>query len=188
MREEEKLARDVYLALSESFTQPVFANIARSEETHMSAVLALMERYGIADPAAGKARGEFTDPAFAELYTQLVTRGKTSLLEAAKVGAEIEELDIADLRTRAARTDQSDILALYNELERGSRNHLRAFTRQIVREGGTFTATHLSQADADTIISSPQEGGMMGGRGGGMMRGGGDRGGSRSEDRRGWRQ
>ena len=43
MREEEKLARDVYLTLYDVWETAVFDNIASSEQTHMDAVLMLID-------------------------------------------------------------------------------------------------------------------------------------------------
>ena len=42
MREEEKLARDVYQALYAEWESPAFANIAVSEQQHMDSILALI--------------------------------------------------------------------------------------------------------------------------------------------------
>ncbi len=52
-REEEKLARDTYLTLYGVWEMPVFSNIAASEQSHMDAVLRMLEKYGLEDPAAG---------------------------------------------------------------------------------------------------------------------------------------
>ena len=46
MREEEKLARDVYNAFYDRYGLRVFSNIATSEQAHMDAVLTLLNRYG----------------------------------------------------------------------------------------------------------------------------------------------
>ncbi|NOR83897.1 MAG: DUF2202 domain-containing protein, partial [Ardenticatenales bacterium] len=72
MREEEKLARDVYLTLFELWDFQSFANIARSEQTHTDAVQRLLERYDLPDPAGGQSVGEFTNPDLQALYDQLV--------------------------------------------------------------------------------------------------------------------
>ncbi|MDP2030099.1 MAG: DUF2202 domain-containing protein [Thiobacillus sp.] len=45
MREEEKLARDVYLTLYETWGLAVFSNIASSEQSHMDALLKLLRTY-----------------------------------------------------------------------------------------------------------------------------------------------
>ena len=54
MREEEKLARDVYLTLYDAWRLAPFANISVSEQKHMNAMLLLLRKYGLPDPAAGK--------------------------------------------------------------------------------------------------------------------------------------
>lgn len=160
MREEEKLARDVYQALGTTTSLPIFANIAAAEQTHLDAVGALLDRYGIDDPAAGKAAGEFTDPTFTKLYDDLVAQGRASLTDALTVGATIEELDISDLQARA--TDTPDIALVYANLEKGSRNHLRAFATQLERRGVTYTPIYLSQGAYDAIVSTDIEQGRAG--------------------------
>jgi hypothetical protein len=126
MREEEKLARDVYRAMLRSHATPVFANIAASEQTHMDALGGLLRQYGVEE--ATPAEGRFTISELGGLYQTLVARGQTSAAEALRVGAEIERLDIADLDEAIARTDRGDIIAVYQRLRQGSENHLRAFT------------------------------------------------------------
>ena len=61
MREEEKLAHDVYVTFYQQYGLTIFNNIASSEATHMAAVKTLLDRYGIADPAAGQPIGVFTN-------------------------------------------------------------------------------------------------------------------------------
>lgn len=129
MRQEEKLARDVYLALAQRWDVRVFATIARSEQRHMDAIGALLARYGIDDPTAGLGRGDFADPRLDVLYDQLVTQGTTSLRAAAAVGVRIERLDLADLRTQLGRVDRPDIVRVLEHLARGSQHHLAAFQR-----------------------------------------------------------
>ncbi len=109
MREEEKLARDVYLALYEEWQLPIFQTIAGSESQHMEAMLTLIEKYGLTDPAAGKAEGEFTNPELQALYAQLVAQGSKSAVDALKVGATIEDLDIADLMEALENMTSDDI-------------------------------------------------------------------------------
>lgn len=129
MREEEKLARDVYNKLYELYNMPVFRNIAISEQRHMDAMLNLLTGYGLTDPVAGKGSGEFT-PAFQSLYDELIAKG-TNLTEAFKVGVEIEELDIADLEKAINATEVPTLLRVYNNLLTASRNHLAAFSSKL---------------------------------------------------------
>lgn len=90
MREEEKLAHDVYVALYESWNLPVFANIAASETRHTEQVQALLSQFGIADAAAGRAPGSFENPELQTLYDSLVAQGTTSRQDAIEVGILIE--------------------------------------------------------------------------------------------------
>jgi hypothetical protein len=131
MREEEKLARDVYTTLSAKWSTPIFRNISRSEQRHMDSVKLLLDRYGVADPAAGAAVGSFENPSLQALYTKLVQQGSTSFASAMAVGVQIEKLDIADLQSRLAQTDKADIRLVFSQLSRASASHLRAFERHL---------------------------------------------------------
>lgn len=131
LREEEKLARDVYLTLAGMWDLPIFDNIAVSEQRHMDAVKALLDKYGLADPATGKGIGEFSDPAFTGLYLALVGAGSESLAGALEVGVAIEVMDIDDITKLLAGVTHTDIANVYTNLRAGSQNHLAAFTAQL---------------------------------------------------------
>jgi len=157
MREEEKLARDLYLSLYDKWGTRAFSNIAKSEQHHMDSIKILLDRYGLADPVSSDRRGKFSDPTLQKAYDDLLKQGLTSRAEAAKVGAIVEEMDIKDLREAIALTDNKDLKLVYANLEKGSRNHLRAFGKQLSKENVRYTATYLDQADAEKIMKSPQE-------------------------------
>lgn len=129
LREEEKLARDVYVTLASTSGDRRFTNISRSEQRHMDAVGALLTRYGIKDPAAGNDPGEFTDPELQQAYDQLISHGTTSRDAALEVGRTIETMDLADLAERRELTRRADILAVIDNLAAGSQRHLAAFSR-----------------------------------------------------------
>jgi hypothetical protein len=131
MREEEKLARDSYWTLYDKWHLPIFANIADSEVVHMSRIKDLLDRYGLADPAAGKPVGVFTNPTLQQLYNDLMVRGSQSSTEALRVGVTIEEVDIHDLQRYLGLTNKTDITNVYSALLNGSYNHLRAFNNQL---------------------------------------------------------
>ena len=126
MREEEKLARDVYNQMYALWGQPVFQNIAASEQAHMDEIKLLLDRYGLSDPALGP--GQFTDPSLQALYNQLIAQGSISVTEALNVGGLVEQTDIADLQARLAQADNADIQLVYTNLMNASYNHLAAFT------------------------------------------------------------
>lgn len=157
MREEEKLARDVYLALYDQWGQQTFTNIARSEQAHMNAIATLLDRYDIPDPAAGNDPGEFTNPDLQALYHQLVEQGNQSLADALKVGLAIEEIDIQDLLEELDAVAHSDIQRVYQGLKQGSENHLRAFATTLERQTGeSYEPQVLDQETYDAILSANQ--------------------------------
>ena len=130
MREEEKLARDVYQVLFSKWNVRIFNNIAVSEQRHYDAVGTLISRYKLTDPAQETA-GVFTNPDLQALYAQLIAKGSISLLDALQVGVSIEETDIDDLKAAIAVTDNRDVLTVYGNLLNGSLNHLSAFNSHI---------------------------------------------------------
>jgi hypothetical protein len=153
MREEEKLARDVYLTLYEVWGMPVFANIAASEQQHMDAILNLLKTYKLPDPAAGKLVGEFVNTELQTLYNGLVARGRLSALDALQVGGIIEETDIEDLQAAMEAARLSSIDMVYANLLSGSYNHLRAFARNITAlTGQPYAAQVVSQDIVDDIL------------------------------------
>ena len=161
MREEEKLARDVYQVLYEKWNHRVFNNISQSEQRHMDAVKMMLDKYGMTDPIINSSRGVFTDPELQKLYTSLVEQGSQSLVEALKVGATIEDLDIKDLYDFLEQADNTDIRIVYQNLVKGSRNHMRAFVSQLSMNGVTYDAQFLSAAQIDDIVASPRERGRV---------------------------
>ena len=172
MIEEEKMARDLYTAFYGLYTSQSFQMIASSEQMHMNELKFLLDNYSIADPTIGKAAGVFTNADLQALYNQLLAQGSVSLTEALKAGAAVEEIDILDLQSRMAETTQSDILAVFSQLELGSENHLRAFVRQINNQTGEiYEPSHLSEEEYQRIILSANGNGAQVLRGGQVARG-----------------
>ena len=167
LREEEKLARDVYLEMYDLYKRRVFGNIARSEQRHMNAVKYLIDLYGLPDPVAetGDRRGVFKNAELQKLYNDLVAKGRKSLKDALEVGAIIEEVDIADLEEKKTHTNNPIILRVYNNLERGSENHLRAFVKNLEWLGYSYQPQYLSPEKFNEIISSNPFKGRGRGRG-----------------------
>ncbi len=172
MREEEKLARDVYLALFDIWGIRTFENIAQAEQQHMDSVAYLMDQQGIEDTVAYAAPGEFTIPAIKDLYNSLVEQGSKSAIDALKVGTLIEDLDIADLEEYLAGTTDPLTIQVYERLIAGSEQHMRAFMNQLAMYGETYEAQFISQERMDDILGSSmgmggpsnQRGGHHGGR------------------------
>jgi hypothetical protein len=125
IREEEKVARDVYIALYDKWGLTIFNNISRSEQTHMDAIKTLLVRYNLEDPALDP--GQFSNPELKKMYDDLIAMGNLSVIEALKVGVIIEETDILDLQDGLKITVHKDIKRVYQNLMAGSENHLAAF-------------------------------------------------------------
>ena len=157
LREEEKLARDVYAALYTVWNFPVFQNIGESEQQHMDALKILFDKYRIADPVEEDVEGIFESKELTELYASLVDRGKTSIVDALQVGAAIEDLDIADLQQALGHADNDDIRIVYQNLMKGSRNHLRSFIRLLSRENKTYGAQYITADYLEKILSINRE-------------------------------
>jgi hypothetical protein len=160
MREEEKLARDVYISLYNKWGVNIFTNISESEQTHMDAVLLLLTKYSLTDPVGSNAVGVFNNTELQNLYNQLIAQGNISISDAYQVGATIEDLDIFDLANALAKIDNQDIELVYDMLTKGSRNHLRSFYGNILNVESSYTPQFLTQAEFDAIINSPMERGF----------------------------
>ena len=153
MREEEKLARDVYLTMYDTWGLEVFYNIAQSEEVHTDAVRAKIEKYALADPVIDDAVGVFVNRDIALLYDTLVAQGRISELDALFVGGAIEEIDMIDIQQAIDEAEHRDIQRLYENLMAGSKNHLRAFVSEIEKRGVEYPAQYLDQQVLDQILS-----------------------------------
>jgi hypothetical protein len=159
MREEEKLAYDVYSQLNTLWGGQVrvFGNIARSEASHTEAVRQLLIRYGLADPAVNLQAGVYADANLQTLYTNLVTQGSVSMVAALQVGAAIEEIDLVDIETALQSIDNQDIRMVYDNLAKGSRNHLRSFVKNLEQQGVVYAPQHLSVTAYNAIVTTPTE-------------------------------
>lgn len=138
MREEEKLARDVYNYMYNKWGAEIFNTIALSEQRHMDAVKKLLDRYGVEDPAANTAEGVFVNPALQAIYNQLIAQGDASLVEALQAGVYIEETDINDLNVAIAASIRRDIKNVFNNLLLASQNHLKAFISNLAAQGVVY--------------------------------------------------
>jgi hypothetical protein len=153
IREEEKLARDVYYFLDDKWgadTQ-VFSNIVQAEQTHTDSVKALIDRYkdeyNLTDPMTEEEDmnlGVFQNEALQTHYDNLTSEGSESLIDALTVGATIEDLDIFDIENEITKVDNEDITAVYESLVSGSENHMKAFVRQLNNNDSNYTNQFIS--------------------------------------------
>ena len=156
LREEEKLARDVYLYAYDIYGLSISNNISQSEQMHMDKILSLLNKYGLDDPAL-PARGAFNNQTLQSLYDQLTAQVDISELEALKVGATIEDLDIYDIEEFESHTNKNDILDAYSKLKCGSRNHMRAYYADLISRGYTYEAQFITATELSDIVNSDRE-------------------------------
>lgn len=152
MREEEKLARDVYLAMYDLWGLRIFDNISQSEQRHMDAIGQLIEIYGLVDPVVDDTPGVFVNVDLASLYAQLIAQGTASMIGALSAGALIEDIDIVDLRSALEVVTHSNVQQVFENLESASCNHLRAFVGWLDSLGEVYTPRYLTQAEFDAIM------------------------------------
>jgi len=162
MREEEKMAHDVYVNFYTLWNSPVFLNISESETNHYNEVYSLISAYELTDPSTGVV-GTFTNTEIAQLYTELIEKGTISLIGALEAGANIEEYDIIDLERLVSETENSALIQVYGNLLRGSRNHLRAFVTNLATYNVVYIPEVMDQASFDAIVNSPVEKGNQNG-------------------------
>jgi hypothetical protein len=127
MREEEKLARDVYQALYTKWNLRIFDRISESEQRHFDSIGRQLTLHNIADPALDKKAGEFTNTELQKLYNDMMLKGKVSIKDAIEVGKLVEETDIEDLEKILETETDATLKRVYNSLLNGSLNHLDAF-------------------------------------------------------------
>ena len=92
-----------------------------------------------------------------------MAKGTKSLIDALEVGATIEEVDIVDIQEYLKDVDNEDIKVVYENLLKGSRNHLRAFVSTLERYGVEYKPQFLSPEEYEEIVTSPMERGNAGG-------------------------
>ncbi|MDU0315341.1 DUF2202 domain-containing protein [Phycicoccus sp. M110.8] len=130
LREEERMARDLYTRLASSSGEQLFVRIATAEQRHLDSVEALMRGRGMDPAAAGTSAGTYAVPALQAAYDRWLARGTASDQAAYAVGVELEKRDIADLRSLAVPTGDS-AYRVVSALLAGSEHHLTAFTKAV---------------------------------------------------------
>lgn len=155
--QEEKLARDVYHYAFNKHGLKIFQNISSSEQYHMDQAIGLLKKYNIENPVADMESGKFENSTLQQLYNDLIARVDLSPTEALFVGATIEDMDIHDIDELIKNTEKEDVLHVYNLLTCGSRNHMRAFSRQLRNRNQTYDPQYISQKEYQSVIEGQHE-------------------------------
>lgn len=155
LRQEEKVAYDVYTYMFGKYESKVFKNIADNEKSHMDKMKELIDQFNLSDPLEGKVdqKGVFSDKKMQALYDEMVMAGNYGLLDALRAAARFEETDIIDLRKNLASASNEAVINVYLNLESGSQDHLRLLVKYIKEEGISYKPSYLSKEDYDQIMS-----------------------------------
>ncbi len=149
--EEEILAHDLYVALSEKFPDVMpLQNIPHSELRHREALAAVLKADGIEVPKPQEGH-RFVTAGLDETFAQWLADGQKSVADACRAGVRLEDHDIAELRQ--AQTDFPAHKEVLAQLEAASNNHLRAFHRNLTARGGAYTPEALPAADFKAILA-----------------------------------
>jgi len=158
MREEEKLARDVYRTLSKTTKSNAFVNIPVSEGRHMDVFDQLLDRYNLEDPVKDElVVGVFTAPEFTKLFKELIEKGEKSDKDAFEVGAMVEDINMSNLIKYGSQTDKPDLKLAYDTLLEQSKHHMSAFIRNLEKLGQSYTPTHISQEQLAEAVGEGKE-------------------------------
>ncbi|MEU6538488.1 DUF2202 domain-containing protein [Streptomyces sp. NPDC047000] len=133
--EEEKLAHDLYASFADRYDTPVFSRLAAAETRHLTAVRALLDRYDVTDPTAGRKTGEFADPAVKAAYDRLLGQGQGSEEAALKAGRTVEADDIAALTKALKGLTAPDARQVYGSLLTASQRHQDALEHWLTADG-----------------------------------------------------
>ncbi len=192
MWNEEKLAKDIYLALNDLTPHQTLSNIAtRSETQHEAAVEDLVQKYDInitnlknyeihysEEELRALAPGRFAVPKIQELYDALYEKGSQSLQDALEVGCMVEVTDVNDLNEYIEIAgDSLDLITVFSFLRSGSYNHYWAFDRALKNMGVTDGCCSLGEAYCKTPEEYPSNNGQGQGNGKGNGQGNGYHGG-----------
>ena len=150
MWNEEKLAKDIYLALNDLYPHQTLYNIAtRSEVEHEAAVEALVQKYDInitnlkdyeihysPEELRALGPGKYAVPQVQALYDTLYVKGSQSLEDALEVGCMVEVTDVEDLDRYIEIADgKEDLVTTFEFLRSGSYNHYWAFDQALKNLG-----------------------------------------------------
>lgn len=152
--QEEKAAYDFYTQMFSKYNLKVFENIMKAENTHQEHVLTVMNKLNIDNEGYSQTTGEFSINEIQDLYDEMLKTGGYSVTDALLASARYEEKDISDLKKFYSEAQNETIRSLYECLENASHNHLRAFVRNLKREGINYSPRILSTEEFNTIINS----------------------------------
>lgn len=155
--QEEKVAYDFYSEMYNKYNQKVFGNVMEAEKTHQEHVMSLINSLNIDIGDFSNTPGEFSSKEMIDQYNMLIEIGGYSFTDALRAATKYEEQDLSDLRRYSSQADNENIKSLYQCLEKATGNHLRAFVKNLKKEGINYKPKVLSEEDYKAIINSENE-------------------------------
>jgi hypothetical protein len=155
--QEEKAAYDFYKTMFEKYNQKVFGNIMEAENTHMQHVMNVLNQLNIDYSGIDLTPGKFTDKNVNSMYEEMMKIGGFSYSDALRAAARYEENDISDLRLYRSKAENKNITDLYDCLENATKNHMRAFARNLKSEDIVYKPIILSEEEYNQIINSKNQ-------------------------------
>ncbi|OPY49832.1 MAG: DOMON domain protein [Methanosaeta sp. PtaU1.Bin112] len=149
--EEEKTARDLYASLFERYDDPIFSDLARSEQSHMDQARAIIDEYGLAIPGKDE-QGVFENQTLQKIHDELLARGLQSHEEALQVAATFEEISIMDLKKELDSSQVEDAKTMYQGLLAGSRKHLRSYVSDLEDLNIKYDPQYLDRDEFEGIV------------------------------------
>ena len=120
----------------------------------MDAIKYLIDTYDLVDPVGENPEGSFQNEELQQMYDDLIEMGSKSKVDALKVGALIEEVDIIDLQHELdGIAENEDVKRVYQNLCNASENHLRAFVRVLRSYNVDYEPVKLEDNVFDRIMS-----------------------------------
>lgn len=147
----EKLFEQVYNQFHQQWQHEVFKNIPQNEEKHRKALEALLTKY--------KLMLANLDASLTKLQDNWISQGSTSWVAALTVSATMEDKYLFELQNALSNKaiDNFDIQFVYQNLAKGSRNHLRTLVSLLKEQQVEYQAHYLTSTKFQEIIRSPQE-------------------------------
>ena len=133
LAEEEKLNHDLYAAFAKAYSLPVFENLAVAEANHLQALRTLIDRYGIADPTAGKAAGVLASATVQAAYDRLLAQGKSGQQAALEAARAVEQNAIARYGDALDGLNAPAAERVYSNLRDAETRHLAAINAWLAR-------------------------------------------------------
>lgn len=159
MYEEEKMSYDLYTEFFNRWGLNVFDQVRESEAIHMLRIEELMETKDMPQGTgiSGGDKGFYENKDVQALYDEYTVLGNISDITALETAALMEENDIANLRAHIKMQTDDRALKVFAQMERASRNHLRAFVKSLKISGIEYQPAVLSQSEYDNIINNVKE-------------------------------